>query len=249
MAYIDDRIWCHPKWVGLSPLAFRVGVSSICYSHGFITRGRLTVAQQRQIGATDRARRELVEHGIWEQNGTTILIHDWADYNDDSARETARSKTRERVRRYRKRRAGNAEHDALPTVTGDVTDDVTGDVTDGVTSRARAIDSESESEVSPLTPAERGNVTADHVNPRAAGTNPRAVAEREQAAADAERRERHDKLVEHLTIAVPQWAPMDSMTFDDLLDGIEVERRAKLSASERDQLWDIALQTQRGGPL
>ena len=37
MAWLDERIWCHPKITDLSDRAFRVYVNSIAYASGMNT--------------------------------------------------------------------------------------------------------------------------------------------------------------------------------------------------------------------
>lgn len=104
MAWLDDRIWCHPKIADLTDSAYRAYVNSIAYSSGMSTRGHLTVGQQRTIGATPKIRRELVGAGLWDLNGDgqAVDIHDWDDHN---AKQDARRK-RERERKRQARAEG-----------------------------------------------------------------------------------------------------------------------------------------------
>ena len=46
MAWIDNRMWAHPKVTELSHEAFRVYVNGLAYCSGMNTRGHLTSAQQ-----------------------------------------------------------------------------------------------------------------------------------------------------------------------------------------------------------
>lgn len=111
MAWLDDRIWAHPKVTDITDAAFRAWVYAIAYSSGFGTRGVLTHGQQRRIGATPKVRRQLLEFGLWEQHGDdgSIHIHDWEDHN--STRDERREKDRQRKRRERAaaRAATNAQ--------------------------------------------------------------------------------------------------------------------------------------------
>lgn len=102
MAFLDDRSWCHPKVVGLSDRAFRVWVQSIAYSSGMLTRGHLTDAQQKLVGATPKIREELLGAGLWDLNGDGVVIHEWEEKNGrrDDRRE------RERRRKQEARRSG-----------------------------------------------------------------------------------------------------------------------------------------------
>lgn len=101
MAWIDDRIWCHPKLVGLTDHAFAAYIKSLAYASGMNTNGHLTVPQQKLIGADTRARRELLEARLWDINGDgeTVAIHDWNEHN--GARIARRERERERIRKAR----------------------------------------------------------------------------------------------------------------------------------------------------
>lgn len=103
MAWIDDRIWAHPKLVDLSDGAFRAWVNGIAYSSGFGTKGALTNGQIRAIGARKKDQKELLETGLWDAAADGVQIHDWDDHN---ARRDARKETdRERKRAERERQA------------------------------------------------------------------------------------------------------------------------------------------------
>jgi len=101
MAWTDDRLWCHPKYVGLSSSAKLALRHSFEYAAGMGTRGKLTPAQQGLVGANPRTRRELIETGWWDLNGdgATIIIHDWDEHN--GIRDARKAKARERMRAYR----------------------------------------------------------------------------------------------------------------------------------------------------
>jgi len=104
MAWIDDRIWCHPKVADLSDSAFRVWVNGIAYAFGFYTRGTLSPGQQKLIGATAEISRELISAGLWEKNGAGIHIHDWDAHNGTA--ELRRERERERLRKLRATKHG-----------------------------------------------------------------------------------------------------------------------------------------------
>lgn len=98
MAWLDDRIWAHPKFVALSDKAFRTAISAIAYANGFGTGGRLTKQQQRSVGATAAVRAQLIAGGLWEElDDGTIEIHDWYEHN--GIREEKREKLRSIERR------------------------------------------------------------------------------------------------------------------------------------------------------
>jgi hypothetical protein len=101
MAWTDDRLWCHPKYVGLSWRANAVLRHAFEYAGGLETQGVLTPASQRTIGSNKAVRAELVKAGWWDENGdgTTVHIHDWKEHN--GKRDEKRAKDRERLREWR----------------------------------------------------------------------------------------------------------------------------------------------------
>jgi hypothetical protein len=101
MAWIDDRIWCHPKLVSIPDNAFRVYVNSIAYSSGMGLGGHLDPGQQKLVGSTTRIRATLVARGLWDENGDgrAIDIHDWKEHNEK--RDERRRKDRERKKAAR----------------------------------------------------------------------------------------------------------------------------------------------------
>lgn len=108
MAWVDDRIWCHPKLVDLSDRSFRVWVNGVAYSTGFQTKGVLSTGQQRMIGSTEKTSAELVENGLWDVvdgDESTVLIHDWDRHN--GKRDARRESDRERKRAARQAQYGS----------------------------------------------------------------------------------------------------------------------------------------------
>jgi hypothetical protein len=81
MAWVDDRIWCHPKFADLSDAAFRLYVNGVAYSSGHLTRGLLSDGMQRTIGASKRTRLELVNGELWDEVAAGVYIHDWDEHN------------------------------------------------------------------------------------------------------------------------------------------------------------------------
>jgi hypothetical protein len=237
MAFLDDRLWCHPKWVALSDRAHRVGIAAICYAHGFGTRGELNASALRTIGATDDTTTELVTVGLWERNAdrNAVVIHDWNDYNDDERLDRKRELTRERVRRHRVRNAADALHrhpsNAADALHRHPSNSVTPSVTPSVTSRARATESESEL---PPTPAERGLRNAS-TNPRAQGTNPRALTDQVKA-------DRRAAFLEAAAGALADYpSTISTETVHERLDELELEHGLRLADQERARLVDDVL--------
>jgi len=101
-AWIDDRIWCHPKFTGLSGNAFAVYVKGVAYASGMATNGVLDVEVQRMLGTTPAVRKELVTANLWDPNGVGVVIHDWEEHN--GARDRRRVRERERMRETRRRK-------------------------------------------------------------------------------------------------------------------------------------------------
>lgn len=103
MAWTDDRLWCHPKYVGLSWRAKAVLRHSFDYSSGMATHGHLDAGAQRLLGADRKTRDELIAGGWWDTNGTTdsVVVHDWEEHN--GARDKSRQLARERKQRWKER--------------------------------------------------------------------------------------------------------------------------------------------------
>lgn len=104
MAWIDDRLWCHPKIVGLTDRAYRAYVSGLAYSSGMATGGKLDPATQKLLGANARTRDELVHASLWEINGdgVTVLIHDWNEHNGKRDERREKERARKKEARWRK---------------------------------------------------------------------------------------------------------------------------------------------------
>ena len=100
MAWIDDRIWCHPKLRAISDKAHRVYVNAIAYSAGMGSKGVLSTPQQKLLGARDRERVELIAAGLWDAlDDGAILIHDWDEHNSKRDERRAKDSERKRVQR------------------------------------------------------------------------------------------------------------------------------------------------------
>lgn len=106
MAWLDDRLWCHPKVLPLSDTAKWVYVAGVCYSSGMRTRGVLDSPTQRLIGAENGVRAELIKAGLWDatKNGA-VLIHDWEEHN--GIRDERRAREAARLREYRRKQKEN----------------------------------------------------------------------------------------------------------------------------------------------
>ena len=106
MAWLDPRIYAHPKLLRCSPLARWVYVAGLAYSDGFGTRGELNRSAQKLCGSTAKTRSNLLSAGLWktdENDAENVRIHDWQEHNGrrDDARETRLQADRERKRAER----------------------------------------------------------------------------------------------------------------------------------------------------
>jgi hypothetical protein len=263
MAFLDDRLWVHPKWRLLDAEAFRVGIYGLCYAHGFVTRGYLTPVDFLTLDADDDLVAQLVDCGIWDplddSGGVTVRdghavrhaldngvrIHDWEQYNDDERAAHKRKLSADRQRRKRDRDAtGHAPvtHSHAGNnagVTSQVTRDIERDVTRDLARARDESESESERSTYPLTPAKRGTRVSKQ-NPRALGSNPRAADERHHEQTREQRQTRKHELAAE---AVHQWARQQGTGTDELhttLDLIETDLHTTFSDQERITLIDQA---------
>lgn len=119
MAWVDDRIWCHPKFTDISDRAFRTHINGIAYSTGFGTRGTLTAGQQRKVGSDARIRRELVAAELWDalEDGA-VGIHNWDEHN--GKRDARRAADRERKRAARSNGASAGQSAGASTLSARV---------------------------------------------------------------------------------------------------------------------------------
>lgn len=104
MAWLDDRAWSHPKLVDLSDAAFRLYINGISYASGMGTRGRLSGAQQRLVGATKTTKNELIKARLWDPvDNDSVDIHSWDDHNGKRDDRRAADRERKRLERERQR--------------------------------------------------------------------------------------------------------------------------------------------------
>lgn len=97
MAWLDDRIWAHPKIRDVPRATRWEYAAAIAYSSGFGTKGILTAGQLRAIECRPNDRKLLIEVGLWiDQNDGAIRINDWDEHNGkrDARRESDRARKR-----------------------------------------------------------------------------------------------------------------------------------------------------------
>jgi hypothetical protein len=78
---LDDKFAQHPKVSGLSDRAFRVHVETMVYCAAYGTKGRIPAAALKLAGATKKQTQELVNAGLWDENGVGLIVHDFEIYN------------------------------------------------------------------------------------------------------------------------------------------------------------------------
>lgn len=122
MAWLDNRLWAHPKVRNVPRAARWEYVAAVTYASGFGTGGLLTAGQLKAIECTQTDRRLLINAGLWEDAGDgSIRIHDWDEHNSKS--DEKRLQDRERKRKQRQREADMSrgqERDIQRDVTRDV---------------------------------------------------------------------------------------------------------------------------------
>ncbi len=116
---IDDRLWAHPKWVGLSDAAQALWIRSGTWSASHLTNGFIPKTAYRVLNARKRTIDELLAAGLWEVAENGVMFHDWNVYQ--LTREQVaerREKTAARVAEWRERKRiegdGNAVTPASP---------------------------------------------------------------------------------------------------------------------------------------
>jgi len=83
-AKLDDQMWGHPKFMGLSNTAVGLWTRSLSYAAGHLTDGFIPesfVARFAEAGEIT----ELLDVGLWTQVDSGYMMHDWADYQPQAA--------------------------------------------------------------------------------------------------------------------------------------------------------------------
>jgi len=81
---LDVLFATHPKVVELSDRAFRAYVSGLCYSAQHLTDGAIPATTVRLL-STRRTASELIDAGLWDQNGSGVVVHDFLDWQESRA--------------------------------------------------------------------------------------------------------------------------------------------------------------------
>lgn len=115
---VDDSMWSHPKFLGLSDKAFRLWVRAGAYACQHLTDGVISDDMLGLLGAARKHCDELWAAGLWErvpEGG--YRFHDWQDYQPSSEQvRSRRDEARERMARLRaaKKEKALREHDEPP---------------------------------------------------------------------------------------------------------------------------------------
>jgi hypothetical protein len=115
---LDDNFADHPKVIGLSDTAFRLFITGLCYSNRQLTDGLLSYQiVSNWVGDNPmKPSDELEAQGLWERDDVGFYIRSYTEYQPtkDKVNEK-RDQARERLRRYREKRVGNADETPPPT--------------------------------------------------------------------------------------------------------------------------------------
>lgn len=118
---LDDGFADHPKVVGLSPGAFRLYVTALCYSARHNTDGRVAKTVLAALRGSRRDARALERASLWEPVPGGWLIHDYLEYNR-SASDVANARTGARDRMQGLRATRGARRLLPPPSPGALTD-------------------------------------------------------------------------------------------------------------------------------
>jgi hypothetical protein len=106
-AKLDDEFVEHPRISPLSDKAFRLHVAGICHAARKLTDGHISRTDARILQALTKARGrhidELLDAGVWTENGDGWVIRDYLDYNPSAVKVKERRKAW--LDRQNKRRA------------------------------------------------------------------------------------------------------------------------------------------------
>ena len=96
---LNDNVPRHPKIAGLSHLAFRWWINSLCYASEFLTDGVLPDVFLRTVPT--KVQEELIRRGLWRCTGGTTAVHDYLEH------QTSKATVEQERRRNRDRRTGD----------------------------------------------------------------------------------------------------------------------------------------------
>ena len=105
-AKLDDGMWCHPKFLGLSMAARGAWCTVLSWSARNLTDGAVPATLPRVLGIEDALVVELAASGLWdESDGRGWQIHDYLEFNPSKEEVLeSRADNRKRVAKHRDRR-------------------------------------------------------------------------------------------------------------------------------------------------
>ena len=99
---VDDRLWAHPKFIGLPLAAVGLWVKAGSYCAAYETDGALPSTMVRTLGGQKRDSDRLVDAGLWHRTEDGFTFHNWDEFQPTKAQlEAERRKTRERQQEWR----------------------------------------------------------------------------------------------------------------------------------------------------
>lgn len=114
---VDDKAWCHPKFLSLSGDAVRLWMFALCWSGSQGTDGAIPRAALRLLGGTQDDAQELVEARLWEETDNGWTVRGYLDYQPSAEavrkrRELRAAAGRAGGKRSGEVRSGNNSHKA-----------------------------------------------------------------------------------------------------------------------------------------
>ena len=85
--YLNADLLNDPRIGLLTPRAFRAWIAAICYTAEHDTLGTFPRAMARRLGATPSVVRQLIERGLWAEDGDSYLLEDYDQLHKIVSRE------------------------------------------------------------------------------------------------------------------------------------------------------------------
>lgn len=151
---VDDSLWAHPKWITLSAQAKALWVTAASWSAQYETFGKVSTEFLKSFAGVanpKKSAQELVNSGLWEVADDGYQFHEWDAYNlSETAWESRKAATRERVKRHRNGKKNTKCNDVTDTASNRGCNGVT----DGVTSEPEPDIDTPDGVSHPLTPSQ-----------------------------------------------------------------------------------------------
>lgn len=82
---VDDQLHSHPKWLATSPRARALWTTAGSWSSAQLTDGHVPRHVLPVLGGQPKDAKELVERGLWRDNGDGWVFHDWDEFQPTKA--------------------------------------------------------------------------------------------------------------------------------------------------------------------